>query len=248
MPEKILNENEKRLRDSLEAVEAGIIALFSKIKLNKGRLISDDLNLQRAVNMRIDILKEFAPYFNASQDIIDTYKDTGVKSLFKGVNITFTQADASIVRQFQNDSFANLSFLGNETAANIGGIVYKGVIAGAPLKDIVGDVRQTLIGKTGRSGKPLSSHATTIAEDQYMAIDAIMMKRKGDEVGIKKYRYTGSLIKDSRQWCIDHVGNVLTLKEIEDWDNQSWQGKAPGSSFITRGGYRCRHRWSPVNE
>ncbi|MCK5605188.1 hypothetical protein KAR91_25075, partial [Candidatus Pacearchaeota archaeon] len=67
-----------------------------------------------------------------------------------------------------------------------------------------------------------------------------------DNIGAEHFRYSGSLIKDSRQWCKDHAGKIYTRAEIDGWRDQSWGGKKEGDPFITLGGWGCRHYLVPV--
>jgi hypothetical protein len=56
------------------------------------------------------------------------------------------------------------------------------------------------------------------------------------------YRYTGGIVKESRDFCTRMDGRTLTEAEIRNiWSTQSWQGKQPGDPFVVRGGYNCRH-------
>jgi len=72
--------------------------------------------------------------------------------------------------------------------------------------------------------------------------------KKAKESGLNHFTYTGTLVRDSRPFCVNMVGRTLTEKQIRDrWNSQSWKGKSSGDPFIVRGGYRCRHTWIPTN-
>ena len=71
---------------------------------------------------------------------------------------------------------------------------------------------------------------------------------KAKESGIKHFTYTGTLVRDSREFCVSMLNKTLTEKQIRDmWNNRSWGGKSTGDPFIVRGGYRCRHTWIPTD-
>ena len=62
-----------------------------------------------------------------------------------------------------------------------------------------------------------------------------------------RYRYVGGVIAESREFCRQMNGRVLTEEEIRSiWSSQEWAGKRPGDPFVVRGGYNCRHSWVPV--
>ena len=99
-----------------------------------------------------------------------------------------------------------------------------------------------------RSGNNLRRYAGQIAHDSVMQFHGQFTVAKAKDAGLTHFRYTGTLVRDSRPFCRDMVNKTLTEKEIRDtWNNQGWQGKSTGDPFIVRGGYRCRHTWIPTN-
>ena len=99
-----------------------------------------------------------------------------------------------------------------------------------------------------RAGNNLRRYAGQIAHDSVMQFHGRFTVAKAKDAGLTHFRYTGTLVRDSRPFCRDMVNKTLTEKEIRDtWNNQGWQGKSTGDPFIVRGGYRCRHTWIPTN-
>jgi hypothetical protein len=100
-----------------------------------------------------------------------------------------------------------------------------------------------------RVGNNLRRYASQMVHDSLMQFDSSVVVAAGKESGADKWKYYGSVIRDSRDWCKDHAGKIYTEEEIREmWANNSWSGKAPGDPFIVRGGYNCRHHWRPVFE
>lgn len=97
-----------------------------------------------------------------------------------------------------------------------------------------------------RTGNNMRRYATQIAQDSLMQFDATLNVRAGIEAGATKWKYFGDVIRDSRQFCRDHVGNTYTTEEIEEIWQGSWKGKSSSDAFVARGGYNCRHHWRPV--
>ena len=96
-------------------------------------------------------------------------------------------------------------------------------------------------------GNNLRRYATAYAHDSLMQFSASANISIANEVGIEKWKYYGDSIRDTREWCRDHAGRIMTTEEIrEDWANHDWKGKAAGDPFIVRGGYNCRHHWQAV--
>lgn len=98
-----------------------------------------------------------------------------------------------------------------------------------------------------RVGNNLRRYATQQVQDSLMQFSASSVVAAGKEAGVDKWRYYGSTITDSREFCKTHANKVYTTEEIyEIWGSESWQGKASGDPFVVRGGYNCRHHFRPV--
>jgi len=99
-----------------------------------------------------------------------------------------------------------------------------------------------------RAGNNLRKYAGQIAHDSVMQFHGQFTVAKAKEAGLTHYRYTGTLVRDSRPFCQSMLNKVLTETQIRDiWNNQGWAGKSSGDPFIVRGGYRCRHTWIPTD-
>ena len=106
---------------------------------------------------------------------------------------------------------------------------------------------QTLYGRD-RTGRNLRRYSVQMMQDSLMQFDASINTAIGKESGAEKWKYYGSLVRDSREFCEKRAGKVFTNEEIAQQWSGSWAGKAPGDPFIVRGGYNCRHHWRPVFE
>ena len=63
-----------------------------------------------------------------------------------------------------------------------------------------------------------------------------------DKNGLDKFLYEGSLVKDSRPFCIAHAGNTYTRADAKHFDLMEWKGKNNELPFlIAAGGYQCGH-------
>ena len=85
------------------------------------------------------------------------------------------------------------------------------------------------------------------AHDSVMDFDGVFTIHRARQAGLKRFKYSGTLIANSRDFCIQHVGNTYTEEEIRRiWSSQSWSGKRAGDPFVVRGGEKCRHFFIPV--
>jgi hypothetical protein len=66
------------------------------------------------------------------------------------------------------------------------------------------------------------------------------------------FKYSGTIIDDSRQFCKERAGKIFSKDEIESWSNLEWDGKIentnPDNIFFRCGGKGCRHTIRPVSE
>ena len=85
------------------------------------------------------------------------------------------------------------------------------------------------------------------AHDSVMDFDGVFTIHRAKQAGLKRFKYSGTLIANSRDFCVQHVGRTYTEEEIRSiWSSQSWSGKRAGDPFVVRGGERCRHFFIPV--
>lgn len=95
-----------------------------------------------------------------------------------------------------------------------------------------------------RLGRNMRRYASQQVHDSIMQFDSGVNMAVAREIGADKFKYYGSVIRDSREWCQRHAGKVYTEDEIRSlWADNDWAGKAPGDPFIVRGGYNCRHHF-----
>jgi hypothetical protein len=85
------------------------------------------------------------------------------------------------------------------------------------------------------------------AHDMVMDFDGVFTIHRARQAGLKRFKYSGTLIKNSREFCVRHVGETYTEEEIRRiWSSESWSGKRAGDPFVVRGGEKCRHFFIPV--
>jgi len=97
-------------------------------------------------------------------------------------------------------------------------------------------------------GSSLNDTVKAGMHDKVMDFDAVFIKHRAEQAGLTKFKYTGSLVSESRDFCIRNVGRTFTKAEAQSlWSRQSWKGKRSGDPFVVRGGHNCRHFWIPVD-
>jgi len=106
---------------------------------------------------------------------------------------------------------------------------------------------QTIYGRD-RLGNNFRRYATQLVQDSVMGFDGQFAKYRAEELGLKHFKYSGTSVRDTRDFCRRNVNKVYSEDEIRRiWSTQTWQGKAQGDPFVVRGGYNCRHHWQPTD-
>jgi len=137
-----------------------------------------------------------------------------------------------------------------------------------PTRDYIKGLN-TIIG--GDETKPggIEKQFNRFAHDIYMQYDSAYSTALADEIGMKYFMYIGSLVKDSRDFSVDHAGTIFTREDAEKWRTwtpekseypagyqvkqrdtsaiPSYLSYAGYDPILDRGGYRCRHHLGWLN-
>ena len=123
--------------------------------------------------------------------------------------------------------------------------IAKGKTNTEDFKTAVDELKQTY-GSTV-TGDNLSAYSGQIVQDALMGFDGQFAKFRADELGLTSFIYYGSIIRDSRDFCVEHANKVFTEEEARALWQSDWQGKSGSDPFLDRGGYNCRHHWQPTS-
>lgn len=192
----------------------------------------------------INQLKRIA--FSGFEDIAETFADTLANGLYQS---TISGRDAATaVKEMQQaingvyikSDVAEVQSLVDFVKANEGVASQQSAVSKA-----VGKLHQ--IYGSDRAGNNMRRYANQQVHDGLMQFSSSFTAKKAQDAGLTNYLYSGSLIKDSRDWCIRWAGETLSIDDLRElWANSEWQGKAPGDPLVVRGGFNCRHHWVPV--
>jgi len=117
---------------------------------------------------------------------------------------------------------------------------------GIPLRNLRKEIREAVTG-TGR--ETIKHHFYTKAYDSFSQVDRLNSKSFADELGLRVARYSGGLIKTSRDFCEERNGQIFTIEEIEAWGLLEFDGKpAIYDPVRDLGGHNCRHTLNFISE
>ena len=249
--EQLADQHEAQIKRTLADLEARIVSDISKA-VSKEDIITTQIAIQLRPNIRRFIEETYSTvadsnvrdYDQIVTSFMDEFGELNIPDNFK----TLTQVDLDTITELKFQSFSGYQDIANRYLTEISNNVYQNAIAGKPFEEMVKDIRGLITGDEDRRGRSMSGYASQIAHDSVMQFDGQFTVYKAKEAGLNKYKYTGTLVRDSRDHCRKHINKIYTEEEIRRIWQGSWAGKSEGDPFIVRGGYRCRHTWLPVVE
>jgi hypothetical protein len=249
--ESLRDSHEKRLTTAITNLEAEVVALASELKTSGGLLLTDQSNLDNAFRMRSDLVglfeKEYGFFVTETINDFDEMALAVKEYLDKvGISAVFSESDISTITALKEGAFARLDVLGKTFQATLADEIYTSTISGRPFKDMVLAIKNSLVGIEDMAGRPMASHASQLAHDALVGMDRSISAKKALEAGVDNYLYFGSTVKDSRDFCVRHTGEIRPLSEWKDIGKGSWQGKASDDLLADAGGYNCGHTLVPV--
>jgi hypothetical protein len=105
-----------------------------------------------------------------------------------------------------------------------------------------------LFKSTGEKKSAFASYYTKYAYDSIQQATNSIALYIADKRGLNRFLYKGGLVRDSRPFCREHAGQILTRADALVFDGETWKGKIPDVPFlIAAGGYSCQHfiSWLP---
>jgi hypothetical protein len=123
---------------------------------------------------------------------------------------------------------------------------------GSTKKEVTKFVKEFLEGGLDGKEARLKAYAGTIVDTSFSVFDRTYTQILSKDLGVEFYRYSGTIIKTTRQFCKDRAGKYFTTEEVKAWGNQNWAGRIEGTNentiFAYCGGWNCRHSILPVAE
>lgn len=130
------------------------------------------------------------------------------------------------------------------------------IINGDDWRDFLAELEVLIVGidtpEVQRLGR-LDRYIRQVTTDAVNQFNAEYIRVINEETGLEWFRYSGSLIKDSREFCVVRAEKHYHKKEVEAWvtskgqpkPSGTWQGMIQGTNesniFRLRGGWNCRH-------
>lgn len=125
------------------------------------------------------------------------------------------------------------------------------ITTGASFSDTMKALQNITVGD-GTADGLLHTYAKTYSRTTYAQADATYTTTISREMGVEWYKYAGSVIESSREFCDTRHNKYYHVLEVESWGTLgNWSGKIKGTNsstiFANRGGWNCRHSLVPYS-
>ena len=138
-------------------------------------------------------------------------------------------------------------FNSSNIAARVSELIFQNLAAGIGLKQFRNTFK-TIFVNPGGNGL-IESQFNRISRDLFQGFDRETQNQFAEKLDLKYALYSGTSIRDTRDFCRKRVGNIYTSDEIDKWNMQRWQSKIKGVDVkVQCGGYNCRHHLAWISE
>ena len=247
---------EKAAQDFLRQLEIAQKKTFAKIQRilrqleqGKGNIENSANNLRMAYNsysiineaLREEGFDDAVNKYVAKMDKLKPLLDKEAKILDVPIDLEDTK---TLVKVLKDENFRQFNLVSNRISERLKQTLVESVFTQQNFAVAVNGFRKLLNNEV----PTLRGYAYTYANSALQDFDRQLSTAVYSKAGIERWVYVGSLVKDSRRFCVDRVWKEFTSKQIERWNDLSWQGKNPNSSvWVSLGGYNCQHRLLPAS-
>ena len=215
----------------------GLYRLFARLqKRFQKTLLGDVLNwVDKLLNLNGRYFETFA---NPAESVADAARRLTLQRWGYNVN----------TRQLIPGGYFEALFNNSRVAQSVASLVNQAIAQKMPLAKFQKAFRSAFVGKPGQG--MLERHWKTNSFDLYQRIDRTANLIYADKLGLNYAIYSGTLMKDSRPFCVARVNKVFSRPQIAAWENLQFAGKPKTGydPFTDCGGHNCRHHLSWISD
>lgn len=259
----IAQKQQKRILNEVIAQLDKLDKVNGQIKINNKNLlaiteISDELKSIFLNREYLDAVKEFAKEFDVQAGVNDRLISKGFGET---PNPLASESYLEIAKRNAVDALAGEPYV-NISVKPIQSMLENAVVNGANIGDTIASIELFIKGDEEQASQILK-YTKQITNDSFAIADRSYTSILSEELGNDWFYFSGTIVKNTRCFCRERVGNYYHYKEIESWgagqnlgtcDNGdgTWGGEIDGTNESTiysyLGGYNCLHSLIPVSE
>lgn len=276
--EKATNKFNESLPQTQRQVFSKVIELSRELEITRGRIAPSVNNVRLIARIRKELeniiiskpylkkLDEFVAAFDTVEEINGKY--------FSAINEKYkpTAVFREIKKQTIDETLSSLSEsgIGENVTKKIRDILRTNITSGGKFEDYVEQMRQYITDTRAGDGA-LVKYAKQITTDSINQYNASYNQIATADLGLVWYKFVGSLLATSREWCKELIGakndclpyiHKSQFSKIVSGDICGRQvaiykktglpygmieGTTADNLVIRRGGYSCGHQFYPVS-
>lgn len=191
----------------------------------------------------VDILNLNRGYFNDGFKTSLEMNELVRSELLARIGVKVKLNKITIVRGGWADSLTNLS----DPYLKVREVAVNAVAEGMKYEEFRSLLKKTI---TAPGVATIKHHFYTNAYDSFSRFDRLSQQKYAEEIGILAFRWSGGIIKNTREFpCKKYNGKVLVKEEYDALKDKQWKGK--NKDYVPMrdlGGHNCRHVNSGISE
>ena len=261
--EKILTGRVALLEKAPEALEQQLLTVAWKlgnaldqilagVDRKDGKFVASQRSIQAGLDSYEAVLQALrdAGYEDTAQSFVDKYTGVveGVKKTFElsGAKAEFSAVSLDAFETARTIDLELFKQIGQDAARTTQRAISQAVAHEMDYSTFVSNLKDKITGKDAK-GAPLALRAGTFANTAIAEFDATVTDKLATDAGIEKFIYWGPKDSITRPWCGKCLAkNVPRTKAEIDALPKSPSNTSGASNFIGRGGWNCRHVWTPA--
>lgn len=250
VPDKFISlvdrQNSKLFQEALKLLDA--------LELKGGFVVPNEANLN-VINQVSEIMKNTlfnGEYLEGVKSFVTEFQvQAGLNNSIISQQFNFKDKELfnSVVKQSQRTALQLLdqSAISNSVLKPLTDKLSTSVMTGAKYSDVIQMLKDNILG--GDLDPKLTSHVSRYVRDAFATFDRTYTQIVANDVKVEFWEFSGGLVKDSRDFCVERDGQIFTTEEVESWADEDWQGKNPATDsttiFAYLGGFQCLHSLIP---
>jgi hypothetical protein len=248
--DRTIRNDQKYLEEAIQNLERTIADRLAELQTKGDKLLGPRVNLKQAVKAHKELKQLFEEtYMRAVRGVVGDFDEIAafIESQWHELDpaLTFTGIDSAMIEQLKTATYDEYAKYGMDAQTRVARAMYQSIAAQVPVDNLRSVISSIFTGEVDKRGRPMTTYATNYTFDATMQFHRAVNLKKAEDAGFDHFKYVGSIIGDSRDFCRQRAGRIFSRKEIESWDFD-WQGKS-GPALTNCGGYNCRHHWQPVD-
>lgn len=244
------------------AVFTKIRSILKELKIRNDEILisRENLRLLRQLREELRFIIINPAYVKKVDTLIGTFERMKkINDNYFGSKFNNYNANSLSLREITNQAIASTrsslleSGIDARVIQPVINLLNQGITQGMNIQEMEDALRVEIIGIEKGANKRFGSlqlYVKQIVRDSLNQFARNYVQTNSKTLGLVWYYYDGSLVRDSRSYCIERAGKYFHKKEVQDSASKVWAGKIPQTNeatiFTYCGGYNCRHEYMPV--